>query len=64
MNYFLFLNKHKLKDRMYVVIIKEQFIPRTTFRTTEQILEELIQEIAQGLLEYEDVFNFLNENID
>jgi death-on-curing protein len=64
MNWFLSMNEWKLKDKLYVVIVSDEFIPRTTFRTTEQILEELIQEIAQGLLRYDDIFNFLQQNTE
>ncbi|BDS13891.1 type II toxin-antitoxin system death-on-curing family toxin [Aureispira anguillae] len=64
MNYFLFLNDCKLKDKLYVAIHRDQLIPKTSNYTVVGILEGLIQEIAQGKINYDDVLDFLRKNIE
>jgi death-on-curing protein len=63
--YFLHLNGYRFKERVQTVVDDNgTYIPRKIKTNTTNTLEQLIQEIAQSLLTYEDVYLFVERNIE
>lgn len=63
--YFLHLNGHRFRDKIEPVIKKDKtFVPKRLRSQPDHILEDLIQEIAQSQLEYEEVLLFVQNNIE
>lgn len=62
--YFLHINGHRIKDKIKPVIKDDTFVPRNLRTYSYDILEDLIQEVAQSKLDYEDVLLFIQNNIE
>lgn len=70
MRYFLHLNGYKMKARLQTVILNtatRHYIPRKLKTTSQRIIVELVEELAQPetyALTYDEVLRFVQHNIE
>lgn len=61
---FLEWNGYRFKDKLYVTMRDEKYIPTSKSSGNDSILEDFIQEAAQSILNYDDIFDFLEKNTE